>query len=158
MILRVSKPKANCFEFDNLVVVAFVALAKSKGMPQTQLIRKVQRSKNPDVVVVDNERERGERDISLNYNPSLAHPSSFVNISKRKRSSMREIVELKFVIQKLLTLSDVDRNKYRMSILIREIRNEFLRSEEKAMFDSCRKEKEKIKGREVELIEPSCEG
>ncbi|KAF7138340.1 hypothetical protein RHSIM_Rhsim07G0194100 [Rhododendron simsii] len=87
------QPKPNCFEFDNLVVVAFVALAKSKGMPKTEVIRKLQRSKNPDVVVVDNERERGERIKSLDDQPSLPNPSSFINIRKRKRSPMRENVK-----------------------------------------------------------------
>ncbi|KAI8548164.1 hypothetical protein RHMOL_Rhmol07G0251100 [Rhododendron molle] len=86
------QPKPNCFEFDNLVAVAFLALAKSKGMPKTEVIRKLQRSKNPDVVG-DNERERGKRNKSPDAQPSLPNPSSFINFQKRKRSPMRENVK-----------------------------------------------------------------
>ncbi|KAI8547386.1 hypothetical protein RHMOL_Rhmol07G0191400 [Rhododendron molle] len=86
------EPKPNCFEFDNLVAVAFVALAKSRGMPKAEVIRKLQQSKNP-AAVVDNERDRGERNKSLDDQPSLPNPSSFTNIQKRKRSPMRENVK-----------------------------------------------------------------
>ncbi|KAF7113054.1 hypothetical protein RHSIM_RhsimUnG0052100 [Rhododendron simsii] len=207
-------------------------------------------SKNPEEVV-DEERERGERDKYLDDQPSLPNPRSFRDIPKRKRSPMRENVKpppstvpsilipinkepkiealmmierekeifgvdvkgkktqrpclqkrirsdigcsngekvrpmkkkkswrtcgplpppdlpqnfrdkiqalngckLKLVIQKLLSISDVDDKKYCMSIPISEIRNKFLRSEEKAMFD-LEKEKGKIRGIDVELIEPS---